>query len=389
MAKLPDDVAIRVENIHKRFYLPRHRSNTFKDRVLTVFQPKDKTVDVHEALQGISFDIKKGEFIGVVGRNGSGKSTLLKIISKIYVPTSGTAHYKGKLVAFIELGVGFKADLSGRENVYLNGAMLGFSRKEIDAMYDEIVAFAELGDFMEQKLKNYSSGMKVRLAFSVAVRAQADILILDEVLAVGDTAFRWKCYDYFQNLKEAHKTIVLVTHNMGLVKKYCDRAILIENGKVAYEGAAEEVADAYTAMFSAADTAKGQPGTRWGSEEVRFRDISIDVTEKHVSVDCAIEAKKDIRDVTMELNVRDGANMVATAPETMKDQLVFDIKAGKVKHMIFTFDNLFGGKAYHINASLKSSDKRVVYDWWRNAAVFTNENRPAVPTLYPLQIKSK
>lgn len=388
MAKLPPDVAIRADSVHKSFYVPHHRDNTFKGRIITSLQPKDRTVDIHEALKGVSFDIKKGEFFGVVGRNGSGKSTLLKIISKIYVPTKGTTEYTGKLVAFIELGVGFNAQLSGRENVYLNGAMLGFSRKEIDVMYDEIVAFAELEDFMELKLKNYSSGMKVRLAFSVAVRAQADILILDEVLAVGDAAFKRKCYDYFQNLKEAHKTIVLVSHSMDLVKKYCDRAVLIENGKVAYEGSADEIADAYTAMFSGLDMSSLQPGKRWGSGEVRFKDISVNVTKKIVSIDCAIEAGTDINEVMIELNVRDEKNLVATVPDFMKDQRKFDIKAGKVKHITLTFDNMFGGREYHINTNLKSADGQQIYDWWRNAAKFTNKDRPKVPTMYPVQIKN-
>lgn len=247
--KLPDDIAIRVTDVHKRFHLPHDKEDSIKHRVITAFEKKDKTIDVHEALRGISFEIKKGEFFGVVGRNGSGKSTLLKIISNIYQPTSGTTEHQGKLVAFIELGVGFNPQLTGRDNVYLNGAMLGFTRKEIDAMYDEIVEFAELKKFMGQKLKNYSSGMKVRLAFSVAIRAQADILILDEVLAVGDSAFKKKCYHYFKNLKEERKTIILVSHSMGLIKEYCDRAILIENGKIAFEGSAEETADAYDELF--------------------------------------------------------------------------------------------------------------------------------------------
>lgn len=244
-----NDAAIQIRNIHKDFRLPHHKDDSIKHKVITYFRKKDKSVDTNHALRGISFDIKKGEFFGVLGRNGSGKSTLLKIISQIYQPTSGTTKYQGKLVAFIELGVGFNPQLTGRDNVYLNGAMLGFSRKEIDVMYDEIVAFAELEDFMELDLKNYSSGMKVRLAFSVAVRANADILVLDEVLAVGDKSFQDKCYDYFKNLKEAHKTIIFVTHSMGQVREYCDRAIVIEKGKIIFEGNADTAADKYVELF--------------------------------------------------------------------------------------------------------------------------------------------
>ena len=181
-----------------------------------------------------------------MGRNGSGKSTLLKIISQIYVPEKGSVTVNGKLVSFIELGVGFNPELTGRENVYMNGALLGFTPKEIDAMYDDIVDFAELHEFMNQKLKNYSSGMQVRLAFSVAIKAQGDILILDEVLAVGDEAFQRKCNDYFMERKKSGKTTILVTHDMAAVKKYCNKAVLIEKGLVKALGSPEDVANQYS-----------------------------------------------------------------------------------------------------------------------------------------------
>ncbi|MGC4386790.1 ABC transporter ATP-binding protein, partial [Streptococcus suis] len=197
----------------------------------------------YNVLQDISFEVEKGDFFGIVGRNGSGKSTLLKILSQIYVPERGTVAVDGKLVSFIELGVGFNPELTGKENVYLNGAMLGFTAEEIDAMYDDIVEFAELSEFMNQKLKNYSSGMQVRLAFSVAIKAQGDILILDEVLAVGDEAFQRKCNDYFLERKKSGKTTILVTHDMGAVKKYCNKALLIEKGYVKALGEPDDVAN--------------------------------------------------------------------------------------------------------------------------------------------------
>ena len=186
--------------------------------------------------------------MGIVGRNGSGKSTLLKILSGIYTPEKGRVTINGNLVPFIELGVGFNFELTGRENIYLNGAMLGFSNAEMDEMYDEIVEFAELSDVMDQKLKNYSSGMQVRLAFSIAIRARGDILILDEVLAVGDAAFQQKCNDYFASLR-GEQTVILVTHSMGNVREFCDRAILIEDGKILKEGDPEEVAEAYEGLW--------------------------------------------------------------------------------------------------------------------------------------------
>ena len=198
-------------------------------------------------LRDINFEVRQGDFFGIVGRNGSGKSTLLKIISQIYTPEQGSVTVKGKLVPFIELGVGFNPELTGRENVYLNGALLGFTRTQIDAMYDDIVEFAELEDFMDQKLKNYSSGMQVRLAFSVAIKAQGDILVLDEVLAVGDEAFQRKCDNFFAEIKkDPTKTVILVTHSMDAVKKYCNKAILIKDGEIIASGDKNDVADRYT-----------------------------------------------------------------------------------------------------------------------------------------------
>lgn len=241
--------AVEVHDIKKKFYLPNHKNDSLKRAITQIFKPRDKGGNRFTALDGISFNIEKGDFFGILGRNGSGKSTLLKIISEIYQPTSGTVKHDGKLVSFIELGVGFKPELSGRENVYLNGALLGFSKKEVDAMYDDIVAFAELEKFMDQRLKNYSSGMKVRLAFSVAIRAHADILILDEVLAVGDAAFQKKCTDYFRTLKDDKKTVILVTHSMSNVREFCNKAIVIENGKIEFEGGADEAAEHYLKLF--------------------------------------------------------------------------------------------------------------------------------------------
>lgn len=241
--------AIEVKDIKKQFSYSGHKNNSLKRAITQIFKKKAKDKNTFNALDGISFDVEKGDFFGILGRNGSGKSTLLKIISEIYRPTSGTVKHDGKLVSFIELGVGFKTELTGKENVYLNGALLGFSKTEIDGMYDDIVAFAELEKFMGQQLKNYSSGMKVRLAFSVAIRAESDILILDEVLAVGDAAFRKKCNNYFKTLKDNHKTVVLVTHSMGNVRDYCNKAIVIEKGKVLFAGDAEGAAEVYTGLF--------------------------------------------------------------------------------------------------------------------------------------------
>lgn len=243
------DIALRVSNVSKSFKLPTERSGSLKNALFDLVRGVHG-YRIQHVLKDISFEVNKGDFFGIVGRNGSGKSTLLKIISQIYTPDSGSVEVNGKLVPFIELGVGFNPELTGRENVYLNGAMLGFSHDEIDEMYDDIVNFAELNDFMEQKLKNYSSGMQVRLAFSVAIKSRGDILVLDEVLAVGDEAFQKKCQDYFMQAKQQKKTIILVTHSMPDVRKYCNKAMLIQDGMIAKIGDADEVASAYSAMFN-------------------------------------------------------------------------------------------------------------------------------------------
>jgi len=237
--------AIKVANLHKSFRLPKEKSTGVKQSLVNLSRGI-KGYSEQKVLKGVSFEVKKGDFFGIVGRNGSGKSTLLKLLAGIYEAEKGSIETNGSLVPFIELGVGFNPELTGRENVYLNGALLGFSRQEISAMYDDIVDFAELHDFMDQKLKNYSSGMMVRLAFSVAIKARGDILILDEVLAVGDGAFQRKCNEYFEKIKkDKTTTVILVTHSMDNVRDYCTKALLINNGKIIINGTPDAVANQY------------------------------------------------------------------------------------------------------------------------------------------------
>ena len=243
------DIAISVKNLHKSFKLPTEQAFGLKQAIFNRLRGI-KGYREQKVLKGLDFEIKKGDFVGIVGRNGSGKSTLLKILAGIYYPEKGEITVNGTLVPFIELGVGFNPELTGRENVYMNGALLGFSNEEMDAMYDGIWEFAELKDFQDQKLKNYSSGMQVRLAFSIAIRARGDILLLDEVLAVGDAAFQQKCNNYFAELKNHKQTVILVTHSMENVRKFCNRAILIENGKITKDGDPVKVADAYIKLWS-------------------------------------------------------------------------------------------------------------------------------------------
>ncbi len=253
------EVVIKVENIGKVFRLPHEKHSSVKSAFLN-FYKRRRSYDLQQALKDISFEVKRGEFLGIVGKNGSGKSTLLKLIAGIYTPSQGTVETKGKLTPFIELGVGFNPELTGRENVFLNGALLGLNRKKMHAMYKDIVEFAEIEKFMDQKLKNYSSGMQVRLAFSIAIRASADILLFDEVLAVGDAAFQQKCLEVFAELKKAGVTIILVTHDMSSVLRFCDRVILIDNGRVVKEGLPAAVADAYLEINYEVPNKQKKPG---------------------------------------------------------------------------------------------------------------------------------
>ncbi|HSW37375.1 MAG TPA: ABC transporter ATP-binding protein [Candidatus Saccharimonadales bacterium] len=239
----PADTAIVVKDVYKSFRLPHEKHATVKSVLINVFRPK--RYEKQQVLKDINFEIKKGDFFGIIGRNGSGKSTLLKLLAEIYTPDRGGININGKLTPFIELGVGFNPELTGRENVFLNGALLGFNRKQMEKMYQEIVDFAELERFMDQKLKNYSSGMQVRLAFSIAIRARSDILLLDEVLAVGDAAFQQKCFNYFEELKREQKTVVFVSHDMGAIRRFCTSAVYIEKGRITHRGNPYDMADVY------------------------------------------------------------------------------------------------------------------------------------------------
>ncbi|WNZ92444.1 ABC transporter ATP-binding protein [Streptococcus iniae] len=247
-------VVLSVDSVSKSFKLPTEASHSLRTSLVNYFKGIKGYTEQH-VLDNVSFEVEEGDFFGIVGRNGSGKSTLLKIISKIYDPEKGKVTVDGKLVPFIELGVGFNPELTGRENVYMNGALLGFSREEVEAMYNDIVAFAELHEFMDQKLKNYSSGMQVRLAFSIAIKAKGDILILDEVLAVGDEAFQRKCFDYFAQLKRDNKTVILVTHSMEQVQRFCNKAMLIDKGHQVEAGTPLEISQIYK-QLNGLDVAK-------------------------------------------------------------------------------------------------------------------------------------
>lgn len=368
---------IQVRNVSKNFILPHEKTNSLKQRLIHPLTFFKSGATIQHALQNIDLDLYRGEFVGIVGRNGSGKSTLLKILASIYQPTKGDVQVRGSLVPFIELGVGFNPELTGRENVFLSGALLGFSKDEIEDKYDSIVEFAELKKFMDQKLKNYSSGMQVRLAFSIAVQAQADILLLDEVLAVGDAAFQRKCFDYFRQLRKEKKTVILVTHDMDAVRQYCDRAILLDRSKVIVSGSTTEVANKYGELNQRkAGKNTAQQEKRWGSREVYIESVKLTkekllASDKTFELIMDIKASQDVEDVIvgMRINRDDGTDLLGTN-NLIEDILLSTLKKGEKKRATFRIDNIFNDGIYTVTVSVAHNNGTMT-DTWVDAGSFT------------------
>lgn len=389
------ETVINVDHISKDFVLPHEKNSSIKTTIVNIFKNKDKGYEVQHALKDISFEVKKGEFFGILGRNGSGKSTLLKILAEIYNPTKGLINVSGKLVPFIELGVGFNPELSGRENVYLNGALLGFSRKQIEEKYDEIVKFAELENFMDQKLKNYSSGMQVRLAFSMATRAEADVLLVDEVLAVGDAAFQRKCYNYFKSLKKSGKTVIFVTHDMDAVREYCDKAILIDDGVIKVEAEAGLVADEYLKLFndSNPEDNNGVGNTRWGNGLVKITSHKLTV-DKNLRLEFSVTSDVDIDNVLIgfEIYDSDDVRLLGASTANAKTGAVNGIsfKKDETKKVIFESANILSGGSYRLGYTIRLADLVTICDNDDNAAQFSYsgpENQS--PIILPVQLTIK
>lgn len=375
------EVAIKLEKISKVFKLPHEKHASLKSRIIN-FRPQKKTYELQQALKDISFEVSKGEFFGIVGRNGSGKSTLLKLLAGIYTPSAGSVNVNGSLTPFIELGVGFNPELTGRENVYLNGALLGFSRKEMQAMYDDIVQFAELERFMDQKLKNYSSGMEVRLAFSIAIKVNSDILLLDEVLAVGDAAFQKKCFDYFRKLKKDKKTVVFISHDMNAVREYCDRAILIEKGEVLAAGSSEEVAQRYTQMFMETGQEKNSQtsGKRWGSGKVRVKKVLSSVNEDSVEFRVSYDIRQNVENPVYGLSVISPMGIKVFESNTKWKKLKTGNWAkGAVANVVWKIPNIFTNGTNYVSVAVANSEATEFYDWWDEATSF-NINKDTVTT---------
>lgn len=391
--------AIRVQSVSKDFILPHEKVDSLKGAFVNPFRKRGQA-EVQHALKDVSFDIKQGEFFGIVGRNGSGKSTLLKIIARIYQPTKGTIKVQGRLVPFIELGVGFNPELTGRENVYLNGALMGFSAKEVDVKYDAIVEFAELSRFMDQKLKNYSSGMQVRLAFSVAtILADSDVLLIDEVLAVGDADFQRKCFNYFKKLKKDKKTVVFVSHDMGAVREYCDRAVLIDKSKVILEGTAEQVAKEYIKLFlpdayeaekrAEVESLRKKDKGKWGTGGIDIEKVTVHhnvLSSKHADqvIDVKLRILRPINEkIVPGMIIKNQADQVllGTNNVILKQPSKSSFKEGESVTVSWKIPNIFNEGTYIFEPAISSPDDSILYQWWDEAVKFEVVNEHRTPYL--------
>lgn len=382
--------AIEVRSLVKAFKLPHKEIKSLKQLFINI--GKHGGSDTRRVLNDISFSIKEGEFFGIVGRNGSGKSTLLKLLAGVYMPTEGTIKINGHLTPFIELGVGFNPELSGKDNVYLNGALLGFSRKQITAMYEEIVSFAELDEFMDVKLKNYSSGMQVRLAFSIAIKAESDILLIDEVLAVGDALFQQKCFNYFKELKRKKKTVVFVSHDIGALQEYCDSGVLIEDGHIIAAGKIDYVTNEYIDVLNKKEVASGEKEAEkaskidkneWGTKEAVVASIKTHTRastvkklvyndkDEHIYVTVQYKATAPVDQPIYGITIKDASGTHIFQSNThWNKQKTKSLKAGQTATAVWKIPNYFNTGNYSIAPAVASSDAVTMYNWVEDMATF-------------------
>ncbi len=387
---MSEEIAIKVDEVYKDFALPHEKANSLKSSFLQQMKGNRRTVEKQHALKDISFEVKKGEFFGIVGRNGSGKSTLLKILAQIYKPTKGAVAVNGRLVPFIELGVGFNPELTGRDNVYLSASLMGFSKKEIDGMYNDIVDFAELEKFMDQKLKNYSSGMQVRLAFSIATRIDTDILLIDEVLAVGDADFQRKCFDYFKQLKKNKKTVVFVSHDMNAIKEYCDRAVLIEASEIKKIGETSKVSELYTKLFATEQVVKNNVDSNgaWGTMKVVTDGIEVSVQKDFIKIKHTVKPEEDIEGVVVGFRLRDAAGKEVLGTNTKHEFT----KTGTFKQntettITWELPNILSDGMYIVDTALLQADNITVIEWFDNVASFVVKKDRHIPYAVDLEYK--
>jgi ABC-type polysaccharide/polyol phosphate transport system ATPase subunit len=380
---------VEVSHLRKRFRLPLDKSSTLKYR-MTHWRSSSRYRDL-VALDDISFDIPAGQFLGIAGPNGCGKSTLLKILCRIYKADAGYARVNGEFSAFLELGVGFNPELTARENIFLGGAMLGLTRAQLRDKVDEVLAFAELEEFAEQKLKNFSSGMQVRLAFSVAILGQTDLLVMDEVLAVGDASFQEKCFDTFSRYKREGKTIVLVSHNLASLEEYCDRVLLLDHGEIVADGPAAEVTATYQRMVvdhalaaerdlstgvSSGDSSRtSAPAVQFLSARLRNgsgQNTGRFDTGTPMTIDMELRVNRDVGDFVCGMAIRRADGLLLAGTNTLMDNVTISrpMPGDKVavRYTIDSLPLLAGG--YIVQVSVHDPAGSPVYDWLDPAASF-------------------
>ena len=349
--------AVVARSVSKSFTIPEEHVHTLKERaMLRARNPRRKVrATTYRALDDVSFAVRPGEFFGIVGRNGCGKSTLLKCMAGIY-RADGDIWVRGRLSTLIELGVGFNMELPAKENVIMNGIMLGLSPREARSRVDSVIEFAELQEFKDLKLKNYSSGMQVRLAFSVAIQVDADILMIDEVLAVGDANFQQKCFDVFNDLRDSGKTIILVTHDMGQMQRFCHRAMLMERGKQLYVGEAHEVADRYLELNFGRDAGGAEAGHA-GDGDARVLELWLEneAGERLTSapqhspliVKARVRFMVDVADPSSSLYIYNDEHRAVTIASTLNEQeRTGEFRAGEEVVFSFAFDNVLAPGRY-------------------------------------------
>ena len=388
------DIAINVDNVTKLYKLYDKPSDRFKEALGFT---KEKKYKEHYALHNLDFKVKKGECVGIIGTNGAGKSTILKIITGVLNPTEGEVKIDGRISALLELGAGFNMEYTGIENVYLNGTMIGFSKEEIDAKLDDILKFADIGDFVYQPVKTYSSGMFVRLAFAVAINIDPEILIVDEALSVGDVFFQSKCFKKFEDFKKLGKTILFVSHDLGSISKYCDRAILLDKGRKLTEGTPAEVIDEYKkvlvgqmdeAQKGGAKKSDLPEGKLWRSNYVinpnweEYGDHIVDIVDfaivddddnytstlvknKEFTIKLKIRANQDATNPIVAYTIKDIKGTDITGTNTMLEKKdIGDLKAGEERIVSFKQNNCLQGSQYLLSLGCTrfENDDFQVYD---------------------------
>ncbi len=357
--------AVEIKNVSKMYKLYHENVKSLKEKILFFGR---RGFEEFWALEDVNIDVEQGETLGIIGANGSGKTTLLKCVTKILYPTRGKIITRGSIAALLELGAGFQPDLTGRENVYLNASILGFSKKEVDRKFDEIVSFAELERFIDNHVRNYSSGMYIRLGFAVAINVDPDILIIDEVLAVGDEAFQRKCIERIEQIQRQGKTIIFVTHNVDLTREICDRVIMLDNGKVVREGAPRDVVNFYHKAMESVSSS-GERGNR----QVVIKSVDL-LNEKgepsrefqtgqSMRVRVSYEAEVPVADPVFGFSIEDYRGFTAYGTNTrLKGLKLGTIEGpGAIEFRLSSLPMLEG--KYFVSAAIHSRDESVIYHW--------------------------